>query len=118
MNAILERGELLPFNWKKYMNMSFSRPIRPDSYPIAQNSHQLVPSRCEMLDLCNTSVIGVVQTIYCTLHSNLRTHFPSVVKKESRPSFGLMLFLIRPKLSAISRRGSRSNFFILPNSLF
>ena len=43
-------------------------------------------------------------------------HFPSGVKDDLRPSFSPMLFLTRPKFSAISRRGS--SFFILPNSLF
>lgn len=42
----------------------------------------------------------------------------SPLKREEglAPSFGLMLFLIKQKFSAISRRGSY--FFILPNDLF
>ena len=43
---------------------------------------------------------------------NIRTTFPSGMKNDLRPSFGLMLFLIRPKFSAISRRGS--NFVSCP----
>lgn len=37
------------------------------------------------------------------------------VKYDLRPSLGRRLFLVSPKFSAISQRGS--NFFILPNSL-
>ena len=47
---------------------------------------------------------------------NIRSTFPSGVKNDLRPSFGLRLFLTSPKFSAIPWRGS--NFFILPNSLF
>ena len=47
---------------------------------------------------------------------NIRATFPSGVKNDLRPSFGLILFLTKPKSSAISRRGI--NIFILPNSLF
>lgn len=47
---------------------------------------------------------------------NIRATSPSGVKNDLRPSFGLMLFLTRPKFSVITRRGS--SFFIPPNSLF
>ena len=43
-------------------------------------------------------------------------HFPFRSEERLESQLGLILFLTRPKLSAISRRGI--NFFILPNSLF
>ena len=62
---------------------------------------------------CSIS-FGQLSPVY--IFKNIRATFPSGVKKDLRPSFGLILFLTRPKFSAISRR--ESNFFILPNSLF
>ena len=62
---------------------------------------------------CSIS-FGQLSPVY--VFRNIRATFPSGVRNDLRPSFGLMLFLTRQKFSAISRRGS--NFFILPNSLF
>ena len=46
---------------------------------------------------------------------NIRATFPSDVKYDLRPSFGLILLLTSPKFSDIAWSGS--SFFILPNSL-
>ena len=53
--------------------------------------------------------------VLCNFWNN-RATFPSAVKYDLRPSFGLRLLLISPRFSAFAWSGS--NFFILPNSLF
>ena len=76
-------------------------------YHVAEYLVVYVPFSC-------SSSLGQLSPVY--IFRNIRATFPSGVKNDLCPSFGLMLFLTRPKSSAISRRGS--SFFILPNSLF
>ena len=57
----------------------------------------------------SSSSFGQLSPMYIR---NISATFPSGVKNDLRPSFGLMLFLTRPKFSAISRRGS--NFVSCP----
>lgn len=76
-------------------------------YHVAEYLVVYVPFSC-------SSSLGQLSPVY--IFRNIRATFPSGVKNDLCPSFGLMLFLTRPKSSAISRRGN--SFFILPNSLF
>ena len=62
---------------------------------------------------CSIS-FGQLRPVY--IFRNINATFPSGVKYDLRPNFGLMILLTSPKFSAIARSGS--SFFILPNSLF
>ena len=68
-------------------------------------------------DLCGDAdgLFALAHQLLCK-SVNIRATFPSAVKYDLRPSFGLRLLLTSPKFSAIAWSGS--NFFILPNSLF
>ena len=48
--------------------------------------------------ICSSS-LGQLSPVY--IFRNIRATFPSGVKKDLRPSFGRILFLTRPKFSAI-----------------
>lgn len=63
-----------------------------------------------MLPFSCSSSLGQLSPVY--IFRDIRATFPSGVKNDLRPCFGLMLFLTRPKFSAISRRGS--NFVSCP----
>lgn len=63
-----------------------------------------------------TSSIRKIALIFFLSNRNLQNRSIMFQKTSVSEIYGLMLFLTRPKFSAISRRGS--NFFILPNSLF
>ena len=66
-------------------------------YHVAEYLVVYVPFSCSIS-------FGQLSPVY--IFRNIRATFPSGVKNDLRPSFGLMLFLTRPKSSAISRRGS------------
>lgn len=72
-------------------------------YHVAEYLVVYVPFSCSIS-------FGQLSPVY--IFRNIRATFPSGVKNDLRPSFGLMLFLTRPKSSAISRRGS--NFVSCP----
>lgn len=72
-------------------------------YHVAEYLVVYVPFSCSIS-------FGQLSPVY--IFRNIRATFPSGVKNDLRPCFGLMLFLTRPKSSAISRRGS--NFVSCP----
>lgn len=72
-------------------------------YHVAEYLVVYVPFSCSIS-------FGQLSPVY--IFRNIRATSPSGVKNDLRPSFGLMLFLTRPKSSAISRRGS--NFVSCP----
>ena len=83
----------------------------------------LYPVHLAVVPVFSSRVASVASDIFrfapnsfLCIFRNIRATFPSGVKNDLNPSFGLTLFLTIPKLSAISRRGS--SFFILPKSLF
>ena len=72
-------------------------------YHVAEYLVVYVPFSCSIS-------FGQLSPVY--IFRDIRATFPSGVKNDLRPCFGLMLFLTRPKFSAISRRGS--NFVSCP----
>ena len=76
------------------------------------NFFNLNKFQCQSVAITLASAISFGQLSPVYIFRHIRATFPSGVKNDLRPSFGLMLFLTRPKFSAISRRGS--NFVSCP----